>query len=426
MPEIKVFEYSWLKVGDEKFRDHHLNLLAQYRTQNPNCKYFDTYFDRVRFQNYVGMIRVGDLTIEVLPKTDRYSEDTELWQNVLIEMLLINLKVEAKTTTTANIHIRQHSVLATYIQLFIDEVKTLVHRGLVKKYRRIQGNSTALKGKLLIQQQVSKNIVHAERFFIEHQIYDRNNIYNRIIYKALSCIRQLSVSTSLNKDAENLLLSFPECDDLIVNEMLFENLNFDRKTERYFTAIQFARIILLNYHPDIKHGQNNILAIMFDMNLLWENYIYWALKKESHTNDKFTVTPQQRKPFWEQTNEWTLHLKPDLVIEQVGKPNIVLDTKWKYDSKISEHDIRQMYAYGNYFDSLNSYLVYPDKLDNGNFVKISDGSFLPIEENLASDLKLTNKNEEMMCGLMYVDLIRDGKLNKDIGEAIFKTLNFTN
>lgn len=416
---ILVYEYGWLEVGlfygQEKrvmFNQAHYNLLAQYLTKNPSCQYYTVYFNKIRFCNYVGVIKVKDLSIEILPKTDRHTANEKQWQHVLLEMLTISLRVKAKTTTHADIHVRQHSVLETYLQLFLEETQKLLHDGLVKKYRQNISNQNTLKGKLLIHQHVTKNIVHAERFYVSHQVYDRDNIYNSILEQTLYCVNAINASDSINKTTGKLLLDFPECDAVKISEGLFQKLVYDRKTERYKNAIELARIILLNYHPDLKGGNNNILAIMFDMNLLWESYIIKMLSMASHNwETECKINPHEKRGFWEHPNQ-SLHLIPDIIVRNNGK-TYILDTKWKYQKDTTTEDVRQMYAYGNYWGANERYLMYPDKVKNQ--VDKTKGVFYD-----PASKKLSTNN---FCGLMYIDLLgTDKNLNKNIGKRILEEL----
>jgi 5-methylcytosine-specific restriction enzyme subunit McrC len=417
-PAIQVFEYDFLQVGASYegivFTGEHFKQLAMYLTANKNCGYYSLLYNKVRFLNYVGVIKIGLLTIEILPKIEKADNDFGTWQTVLIDMLKISLQVEANTTTLANINLNQHSVLATYINIFLNETETLLHKGLIKKYRKEQGNKTALKGKLLFSKHISQNLIHAERFYVEYNDYNRDNIYNFILKATLECIIKIDASYYLTHKAKTLLDCMPECTAKPISESLFSKIVFDRKTEGYKTAIELARIILLNYHPDVKSGNNNILAIMFDMNLLWENYMYYKLRQAGNKIG-VTVHGQQKRLFWNNDNtNQNLSLKPDLVISK-GDTNIVIDTKWKYDSALSIQDVRQIYAYGDYFKANQNFLMYPDKITNAT-ISVSGGKFYEID----SKKEFTNKT----CHLMYVDIIKDKGLNKEIGtdilDAIFR------
>ncbi|MEP5364862.1 MAG: restriction endonuclease [Reichenbachiella sp.] len=413
--KIQIFEWGWLTVNQVYdgiiFKQHHLDALAKYE-QLSGTEFFRCQYSKLRFNQYVGVIKVGDLTIEVLPKTDKHQLDKGQWQKVLLEMLLISLQVEAKTTTNAAINIRQHSVLDTYMQLFLNETEKLIHQGLIKKYRTNISNQTTLKGKLLVHQQITKNAVHAERFYVAHTVYVHDHVHNFILRAGLECIAKTG-SNPLKRNAEALLLFFPECNKYLVNDKLFKTLSFDRKSEDYKKGVELARIILLNYHPDIKGGSNDILAIMFDMNYLWESFVYWSLKKATLHLPELQVFGQKTKVFWKKEAGWSMRLKPDLVIESTTS-NVVIDTKWKYQSSVTPDDLRQIYAYLDYFESDKGYLLYPEQLGDYQVSK-KEGHY---------QLPDGSSNDNKSCGLMFADLIINNKLNKDIGEAILESLQF--
>jgi 5-methylcytosine-specific restriction enzyme subunit McrC len=359
----------------------------------------------------VGVIKVGDLTIEVLPKTDKHQLDKGEWQGILLEMLLVSLQVEAKTTTLANVSLRQHSVLDTYLHLFLGEAEQLIHRGLVKKYRTNVSNQQSLKGKLLVHKQITKNAVHAERFYVAHTVYDRDNIYNFLVKSGLECVVSVG-SEPIKRKAESLLLYFPECNHRSINEKVFQTLAYDRKTEGYKRGIELARIILLNYHPDIKGGLNDILAIMFDMNYLWESFIYWSMRRSAKKNPGVSISAQRTKVFWKKSQGWSMRLKPDLEISFTDGSRFILDTKWKYQSKVTPDDLRQLYAYLHYFESHQGYLLYPDK--ESDHVRIESGDFWAID---------ADKPDARSCGLMFADLIVGSQLNREIGGHILEALS---
>ncbi len=123
---------------------------------------------------------------------------------------------------------------------------------------------------------------------------------------------------------------------------------------------------------------------MFDMNLLWEQFVLVSLKKSKNIK----VTGQNSKGFWKPRNGQTRSIRPDIKITN-DQGSFVLDTKWKnIDTKPSIEDVRQMYAYHHYFQAQKVALLYPgtNEYIGGNFVEI-DGRNLSSQE----------------CGLLFVD-----------------------
>lgn len=160
----------------------------------------------------------------------------------------------------------------------------------------------------------------------------------------------LTKHPSLTNRIAALSLNFPEMPDLKVSNETFDCLVYDRKTEHYRTALEIARLLLLNYHPDI---QSHVLALLFDMNMLWEKYIYVQLKKVE--DEGFKVRQQVSKLFWQHK-----HIRPDILLT-IGAEQIVLDTKWKAlrYAVPSDDDLQQMFVYNHHFEAGRSILLYP-------------------------------------------------------------------
>jgi 5-methylcytosine-specific restriction enzyme subunit McrC len=63
-------------------------------------------------------------------------------------------------------------------------------------------------------------------------------------------------------------MSFPEIKEIEIQKHHFDKIKVNRKSILYNKAIQIAQMILLNYSPDIRSGQENMLTLLFDMNKL--------------------------------------------------------------------------------------------------------------------------------------------------------------
>jgi len=356
---IAVFEHECLKVGHTyqgvEFKQNHLDAMEKY-LGDKDTPYFSLIHRGVRFCEYVGVIQVGNLTIEVLPKADR-SNDTDRWRNVLIGMLKKVGTFTISATSHANLRLKSNHILDLYFDLFITEVESLLHKGLVKKYRSTEGNLYSMKGRLVFSKHINRNLVHQERFYVNHTVYDRQHPLNQVIYKTIILIQRINTNSALSSRIGALLLDYPEVPYIQVTDGWFERLRYNRKTEHYRKAIEIARLLLLNYHPDLQRGRNHVLALMFDMNLLWEKFVYVSLRKHLSAD---AVLPQQKKPYWKLTGHSAVRLKPDILVKKNGKA-FVIDTKWKVldRPRPSDEDLRQMYAYLKYFQAEQAVLCYP-------------------------------------------------------------------
>ena len=360
--EIYKFEHEFLAVEEDGFSDTHFQLLAKYLEKQKKSYLFETSYRKgkqgIKFCQYVGVITVKDLTIYVLPKADKDANDgdKDLWSKRLFFMLLQVRKLNVQTTSPANLQWKPNVLLNIFLKKFLDEVAVLLNRGLIKTYRKTDGNRTALKGKLLFNKQIAVNCVHQERFYVRYTTYDYNHILNRIIRQALLAIHDITNSSDIKGRATSTLFNFPELDEIAVTPEIFSRLIFDRKSEDYRNVIKLAEMILLNYSPDLHHGNNHVWTLMFDMNKLWEEFVFVTLRRKL---TDYKVNEQDTRLFWKRTDpngSKTKTVRADIVIS-TNDVRFVLDTKWKtpYDRDssgkldISDSDLHQMYVYSHMY-----------------------------------------------------------------------------
>ncbi|MFW6227554.1 MAG: 5-methylcytosine restriction system specificity protein McrC [Bacteroidota bacterium] len=167
-------------------------------------------------------------------------------------------------------------------------------------------------------------------------------------------------------------------------------------------------MIILNYRPDIKTGQENMLALLFDMNKLWEEYVYRMLKRCE--TKEIRVRGQESKRFWKNKT-----IRPDSVVEYTsqGKPQTyIIDTKWKIidTNEPSDADLKQMFVYNMYWSAGKSILLYPrnNKQQNvyGTYAEFKDSA------------------QENSCQLAFADVLKAGRLNMEIGKEILVLMGF--
>ncbi|MFV5692935.1 McrC family protein [Flavobacterium sp. LT1R49] len=356
---IQVCEHQTLYVDevykDVKFEKRHYVSLSKLNILH-NDKYFDIRHNGIKFKQFVGVIQVDGLTIEILPKIDNSNEDENVWQGVLIEMLKVTKRLKVQKVGHAHVNKQNIHLLDIYFEWFLSEVQLLIHQGLIKQYYKETGNVKALKGKLEFAGHIQKNLVHKERFYTTHQVYDKDHLVHQVLAQALGIVEQFSKGNYLYSTCKSIQLDFPEVKAIKANEATFSKIPKSRKTAPYKTALEIARLIILNFAPNVSTGKENMLALLFDMNSLWEEYVLVRLKQAAE-NVVFNVEVhgQRSKPFWNGIN-----IRPDIVIKK-GNETFIIDTKWKNinGSKPSTDDLRQMYVYNDYWKSTKAMLLYP-------------------------------------------------------------------
>lgn len=376
------FEHEKLLLSHNVLSKKELQKLWALNDLN-NGKYFTNLHNGVKFSQYVGVIQIGDKTIEILPKVDR-SADEASWRDVLVNMLQVSKRFPVSSISSANLNKRPSRIIEIYFDLFVSAVEQLVHGGLIKKYRKESANLNTLKGKLDFNKNLKYNVVHKERFFVDYQVYDKDHILHHILYKGLEVIESFPSGTIFQGRINQLKLALPETSKLF-SKHDFDDLHYSRKTESYREAIDIAKLLILNFSPDLQKGRDNMLAILFDMNLLWEDFILRLLKKGLQSDKEYRIQSQARKEFWRSDSGGKI-VKPDIVVEKDAQ-YLVLDTKWKvpHTLKPSDQDLKQMFVYNKLWKAHDSVLLYP-KTDNSRLVKGIYSSSGWVKEGLSCSL----------------------------------------
>ena len=396
---IQVFEHQKLKYDDSgDFQKLHFDAMVKFNDLHQN-KYFTIGHNGIVFKSYVGVIQVGGLTIEILPKADKKADaDKNLWQSVLLNMLKVCKRIRVESVSETQLKKRHHSILDVYFEMYLTEIERLVNKGLIKRYQKSQSNQNALKGKLLFAKNIQQNLVHRERFYCEHQVYDRNHLLHQILYKGLQILKAF-VNDALKDRLNRLLFEFQEIENIEISEKHFRKIVFDRKNSDYQKAFDIAKIIILNYSPSLNYGSENLLTLLFDMNALWEEYIFRILQK--HKKDEEKVSRQDSKKFWKNKC-----IRPDIIFK-TKKETFVIDTKWKIieTNNPSDEDLKQMFVYNLHWNAEKALLLYPktgqtdssfeefhyDKLDSKkkcktSFVDITEGGSIKSSEKIAEEI----------------------------------------
>jgi 5-methylcytosine-specific restriction enzyme subunit McrC len=423
MTLIDVYEHGRLIIDNKIFKKEHWNAFVKLNDAHEG-QYFDVLHNGLRFKQFVGVIQVDGLLVQIHPKADKDDNDIDKkWQKVLLALLKKCGKLKAQTAGNAQLKKQHLNLLEVYFEYFLREVEGLIHQGLVKKYRKETSNVKALKGKLDFAGNIRHNLVHKERFYTSHQVYDTNHQLHQILAQALDIVDVFSRGTRLNDKCKRVQLAFPEVDKISANAAMLESIQLNRKTAPYERAFELAKLIILNYSPDINQGSNKMIALLFDMNQLWEEYVLVMLRKEINkvgsTYSDFKIQGQVSKSFWGYNK-----LKPDIVIKN-GTKTYIIDTKWKRPGySASVEDLRQVYTYARFWDAENVMLLYP-----GNESYRS-------EDFLTDDYKSNHSKNETgtkithTATMAFVDVFAkdstDGKLDEELGSKILGVLMSSN
>ncbi|MBR3785399.1 MAG: McrC family protein [Firmicutes bacterium] len=334
-------------------------------------------------KNYVGVISMKDgTTIEILPKIygDAAVSKDGIYANakkLLLRMLQTLKNTPFKSLQTSNVDVTKMDVFEVFIRMYIEEVFSIVKRGLKSSYESVSENTTYFKGKLKVSENIKYNIAHKERVFVEYDDFNQNRPENRLLKTTLEYLYKRTTLLKNKKDIKNLLASFSSVSTSTNYEKDFSKVIKDRSTKDYEMALTWCQVFLRGKSFTSFIGSEVAVALLFPMEILFESYIAVKLRRVLDLK-KYKVTIQAKgKYLFNELNgrKWNrFQLRPDIVVERIeDKKVFIMDTKWKVLSSelssqnygISQSDMYQMYAYHKKYDAENVTLIYPktDKMD---------------------------------------------------------------
>ena len=406
--QIELKEFEFLQYKNEEKQNSYIEkttfeAIEKFVLENETEQYLKITtkkgFGKVlQAQNYVGVIQTKDgTTIEILPKIKEL--ENEKLKEILIKMLKTLKKSPFKNFNTANLKASKMPLLEIFIFMFLEELAKLVQKGIKSDYVQKEENLKFLKGKLKISEQIKHNTIHKERFFVQYEEFSSDRVENRLIKTTLEYLYKKSKSNKNQQRIREFLFVFDEIKISHNIKTDFEKVKLNRQMKDYEQVLLWCKTFLLENSFSPYKGNDIAFALLFDMNLLFESYVYDYLRKNAFFENIKNQDKKHHLAYENGNGKFTL--KPDIVIDD-GK--IIVDTKWKILSEnksnqgISQSDMYQLYAYGKKYQNCeNLYLIYPkDELIDGNLYHYYEDKKLPLQV-LFFDLEYLESNQKILA-----------------------------
>lgn len=363
----------------------------------------------VQANNYVGVLQTkSGLTIEILPKIAGRTEeatDTRVRQ-LFLEMLKAVRSINGKTFKLTNLNAKKNNLLEVFISMFLNESDMIIKRGLKSSYVTVQSNEKFLKGKLLMTQQLRKNIVNQSYFFNEYDEFMTNSAENQLIKTTLEYLLKNSWDNNNLRIIREQLVYFEFVDLTNSPEQTFQKVSIGRNYTYYEQTLDWCRIFLSRKSFTSFKGSSLAFAILFPMEEIFETYIAHMMKKS--ISDANVSAQDKKYSLFDRTNETKAgyRLRPDLVVRFEDNRTTIADTKWKVldSTGPSQTDLYQMYAY---------YTRYRHKSENVDKVVLIYPYSSSYSENEFRSTQFSSEELGAKIQVRFVDL-----LSGDIGKQL--------
>ena len=354
--------------------------LARFESAQPEAA-LRWHSDHARAQQWVGVIQIPGLQLEILPKIDVTHDDlstltvASVRQNLLF-MLRFCRRVPMRPRGAASLTVSRDMPLldwltARFAQRILDELG----RGAPMGYQAHRENRRALRGRLCIRDHLRHNLVRHDRFFCEYRALTPNTPLNQVLKASCQMLLRDRVQTRTREAIERALALLASVEPPVDPLGCLERVQLDRRSERFRDLLPMCRLILEHAAPGAQRGDHLGYSILFDMNRVFEDFLSAFLDQrvlpQLRGYELITQRAQRRRFLMRSGRRGVLALEPDLLIKHPDGRHLVLDAKWKrlppsspgQRGGVARADLYQLFAYTQRYGCQRSVLLYPRVAD---------------------------------------------------------------
>ena len=325
--------------------------------------------EQLHVQNYVGAIRLADgVQIEVLPKISK-----RLGKNAARD-LLVRMLIELEDSPffeglAADLEAHDMPIFELLMRCFLEQVTTIVRKGIARTYVTQQDNLVYLRGKLQITEHIRRNSFNSSRVFCEFDEYDVDRPINRLIKGALLIVNKLARDATNQQRCRELLFWFDGVPGTSDPRLDIQRMRRDRLVQHYSPAMPLCRLILFRLNPLTQQGENQVVSMLFPMEKVFEAYVGAKLPKQL-PGWRISEQVTGRALVEEHLGRRMFELRPDLMLTSADR-SAIADTKWKLIDQnsrsekygISQSDVYQLFGYSKKYLGGHAFrevlLIYP-------------------------------------------------------------------
>lgn len=328
---------------------------------------------RIKAKHYVGIIATQNVRLEILPKIDRGSgldaTLTDTTRGALVKMIAAAMNVPVHDGEITKLASQDQDLLEIFMTVFATRLSAKVRQGLTRRYQRHEDVLPRLRGKLNVTQQFTRLVAYPDRLACEYDEFTADTPLNRLLLCAVQTLRRVTTLSRTQRLFSEIATQFDGVQALDIGTALKSPVLIDRRQSEWRVIERLARLLLNTQYQTIHGGPQEGVALLFDMNQLFEAYVARIAQKTLRPlgYDVRTQGPQNYLAAHIALNgrhRGAFATRPDIHVSGNDK-TVIMDTKWKRldDAQsaqgISQADAYQMYGYAGVYRADMVVLIYP-------------------------------------------------------------------
>jgi len=361
-----------LDVDSEKEGDNKNNKLfitekslKQLEKLNETQKFMEIYRDRLKALNYVGVVRVGTINIEILPKflTGEIDEIKPTIMTNLLVMLRYTRRLNVKETDIARLDLK-NDFFEIFVHLFSKRLLNLLKLKQDRGYIRRNEELKFVRERIEIKKYGNPARLHKIPCIFHERLMDTP--INRTLKYTCYLLLKLVKSEDNYRLLKQIVSILTPTKLTPVSVDFASRISFNRLNSDFKPFIDVCIQFLKGFSLTLQASNVEFFSLMIPMEKLFEEFIAGILKEEFHDFLGGKPISQRDVGFLaKREGREEFKLVPDIVIEKDGKSKYLIDTKYKLldqdDRKlgVSHLDLYQMHAYAAKTKAEKMLLLYP-------------------------------------------------------------------
>lgn len=334
--------------------------------QRSGLKIFEVRGRQLYARGVVGVIDIGEIIVEILPKTSETAEPHKgtIFLGDLLRFAGIH---EAFGLSEASIAVGGAGLLEAIFAWVARSAAAHLREGIPRRYEVSEEISSAIRGRVELRHVVRQRPGRAFELTVRHAPLREDNRVSRILRWL---IREVSLRTqSLHTRALclQLLHSLQHVTEVVPTRDDLERLTLGSMENRWHSLIALARIFIAQGRPNpVRGGHLEAVAVLFTLHDLFEASLRRVLRDglaqglSLQRNAGHLLYPTDGRA-------GVFRLRPDFCIglSDASSIKIVGDAKWKriFDSskqlRLNESDLYQLTAYMAALHAESGFIVCP-------------------------------------------------------------------
>ncbi|MDG6251497.1 hypothetical protein [Methanocalculus sp.] len=320
--------------------------------------------------NYIGVVTVGNLTIQILPKLfkgDGYENNKSIIAGNVLKMLSYAESLPITEIDTADLDTEEFEFFEVFVWLFAKNLAELIKSRQNREYVARSEDLRFIRERIDVRRYTNPAKLHIVPCTFHE--FSRDNTLNRTL-KYTCHLMSRAVKSSENFRLLKFITNVLEPVVLApVTLAEVDRIRFTRLNRQFEPFIRICRIFLAHSTLTLRASREETFSLLIPMEKLFEEFIAQVLLDDpAYFFGKRVEIQSQESIGYLAENSFgrnVFKLIPDITVRDGGAISVI-DTKYKLlnldDAKfdVKQPDMYQMHAYVTKIRASSAVLLYPD------------------------------------------------------------------